>query len=148
MSRLFRSCLLVVAASALLHCKSPEAPAMSDAGIDPEPQIDFAGFKSNCGWPGDKGNELGVGKFCLKLEDCGENTKAIMCTTLGDAENFFCTFRCTKGGPVDQCGADARCACSGGGCGCMPNKCLDDEPTDAGTDAAPAADLAASDMRP
>lgn len=147
-SRSYRLPLLLLATVALLNCKTQEDSGMSDAGLEPgEQTVDLAGFKSNCGWPGDKGNELGVGKFCLKLEDCGENPKAIMCTTLGDSENFFCTFRCTKGGPSDQCGSNARCACSDGGCGCMPSKCLKDEPADGGVDAAPQGDLAAGDMR-
>ncbi|HNN95138.1 MAG TPA: hypothetical protein PKI03_22835 [Pseudomonadota bacterium] len=140
---------LVLLSSLSLNCKTSDAPALSDAGIDPgESPPDLLGFKSNCGWPGDKGNELGVGKFCLKIEDCGDNPKAIMCTTLGDNENFFCTFRCSKTGPADQCGKDARCACSDGGCGCMPARCLGDEPADGGTDAASTPDLAANDMRP
>lgn len=123
---------LLLGVWATVACKKGDDPL--DPAEDMSIALDLANFRSNCGWPGDKGNALGVGRFCLNLDDCAENPKAILCTTLGDRENFFCTFRCSMGGPADQCGADASCQCSTGGCGCMPNKCLG-TPEDGGVDA-------------
>jgi hypothetical protein len=91
-------------------------------------------FTSNCGRPGDTGNSLGVGSFCEKSSDCSKNSKALLCTTLGDSENFFCTFPCSRTGTPDQCGENARCACTGGGCGCFPTRCDGPQP-DGGADA-------------
>jgi len=85
-----------------------------------------AGFKSDCGHPGDMGNALGVGMFCQSVADCVNNTQATLCTTLGSATNFFCTFACKAAGPANQCGENATCECSTGGCGCFPNSCLGD----------------------
>lgn len=100
----------------------------------PAPDLTFTA-KSNCGHPGDKGNLLGVGKFRQKLLDCSDNVKAFLCTTIADSSNDFCTFRCK----VDaDCGADAKCQCAAGGCGCFPNAC----------GGPPSADMSVSDARP
>lgn len=95
--------------------------------------------KSNCGRPGDKGNSLGVGQFCVNISDCETNSKARLCTTFGDPENYFCTFRCSPDAdPPNVCGESARCACNdkGSACGCFPTRC-DGPPSDSGSDAAP-----------
>jgi len=58
-----------------------------------------------------------------------------LCTTIGDPNNYFCTFRCK----VDaDCGEDANCQCAAGGCGCFPNACGGPPPTD----------MSVSDARP
>jgi hypothetical protein len=115
----------------------------SDAPLDPPDASDDAAqafdAKSNCGFPGDKGNSLGVGQFCQRIADCSGNTKATLCTTFGDPENFFCTFRCSVNDPPGVCGENARCACGGASsaCGCFPTRC--DDPSDGGADASDAA---------
>ncbi len=84
-------------------------------------------FKSACGHPGDKGNSLGVGKFCQRLSECKDDTnpifKANLCTKIADPNNFFCTFGCKGDGGATQCGEMARCACDNGQCGCFPTAC-------------------------
>ena len=86
---------------------------------------------SCCGMPGDPGNAVGVGKYCTKIDDCGGNTKATICATLGgDDRQTFCTFPCTPSAGMDPCGAGAMCACQAGGgnCGCVPMACLANAP--------------------
>jgi hypothetical protein len=81
-------------------------------------------FKSNCGKPGDVGNSIGIGKFCMKQSMCDPGT---VCTQLGDPDNYFCTKACSNadGGAVD-CGENAHCQCDpmGRGCGCFPDACI------------------------
>ena len=86
---------------------------------------DLVGATSQCGHPGDKGNSIGVGKFCSHVSDCTGNTKANLCAQLGDPNQFFCTFACSATGPANQCGENATCACDpmGRGCGCFPLAC-------------------------
>ena len=91
---------------------------------------DLAVF-SVCGHPGDTGNSLGVGKYCMKLSDCSSNSKATLCSTLGSDNAFFCTMPCTPPAndmtPDTQCGENAYCQCGSGsaqsGCGCYPTAC-------------------------
>jgi hypothetical protein len=93
---------------------SPDGPAP-----DTEP------FESNCGFPGDEGNELGIGKFCASLGDCASTTAAPLCSSLGDDTTHFCTKRCDMGS-TDMCGTDAECTCNGSNqCGCTPTVCLE-----------------------
>lgn len=128
-----------VVACALLSpgCGDESTPATSgsDAGADAE-------FVSNCGHPGDVGNSLGVGKFCLSLSDCSENVQAFLCTQIANPDNYFCTFACKADGGVDQCGEAASCQCSGNQCGCFPDAC-NHSSSDAGADGA--ADMDAGD---
>jgi hypothetical protein len=101
--------------------------ATDDAGACvPDPT-----FPSDCGKPCDRGNSLGVGMFCMHLEDCTDNKKATFCTKLFDAKNYFCTFRCDAAGPAGQCGEGASCQCQDGSCGCYPDSCFV-APTDGG----------------
>lgn len=95
---------------------------------------DMATFQSDCGKPGDVGNALGVGKFCMTISDCSDTAKAHLCSILGnddETHTYFCTTSCTKDGPSDQCGDGATCQCQGNQCGCTPNECLG-EPEDGG----------------
>src|SRR6185312_8149036 len=91
----------------------------SNPGTAPDMAVgkDMAMF-SVCGHPGDKGNNLGVGKYCVSpVTDClppsgvdmaGQPSWATLCSTLG-GDNAFC-----------QCGSGS----SQSGCGCYPNSCM------------------------
>lgn len=130
---------LALAAGAVIACSSSSStPATdTDAGDDDSgaPSLPDAS-KSICGHPGDKGNSLGVGKFCQQSSDCSDNTRATLCTTIADDTAFFCTFVCHADAGDEQCGENAECQCQGGsGCGCFPKAC-DTSSSDAGTDAA------------
>jgi hypothetical protein len=121
--------------AAVVACSSSSSTpaATPDAGDDtPPPPPGPDPSKSFCGHPGDKGNSLGVGHYCVTSADCSDNTRATLCATAGDEGAFFCTFVCHQDGPPDQCGEDAECTCQGP-CGCFPKAC-DDRP-DAGGDA-------------
>lgn len=88
-----------------------------DASID--------AYESDCGHPGDLGNELGIGLFCpTGLADCVDTPDAHLCSSLGDVNTHFCTKMCTMGS-TDQCGTGAQCVCDGPNrCGCTPTVCL------------------------
>ena len=101
-----------------------------DTGSTPADMRAGADLASLCGHPGDKGNSLGVGKYCTKLSDCSGNSKATLCSTLGSDNAFFCTVTCTP--PANdlgstECGENAICQCGSGsgqsGCGCYPTAC-------------------------
>lgn len=137
-----RHLLFVALAGFVAACSSSSSGSSSGGTKDAAPAdtgVD-AVANSECGHPGDVGNEIGVGRFCQTIQDCIVNTKATVCTTLGDDKNFFCTLVCVAGGPADQCGTAASCACQGGQCGCHPDAC--GGPIDSG---APAADAAGTD---
>lgn len=111
---------LILSTILLAACGSSETSV--DAGHDLSAARDLS-FQSDCGHPGDVGNSLGVGKFCMTIADCASNSKATVCTTLGSDTDFFCTMVCSSTGPADQCGENARCACDNGQCGCFPTAC-------------------------
>src|SRR5438876_12197058 len=75
------------------------APAVDMAGADlakgEPPDLragpDLTGFMSECGQPGDEGNELGVGRFCTSQDDCANNTRATLCSHLIRPNSYFCT---------------------------------------------------------
>jgi hypothetical protein len=83
---------------------------------------------SCCGKPGDTGNNLGVGKYCMTLADCNNNGMATLCSSLGNTDKrktFFCTFLCQMG--MTNCGTGATCACdpmNPSNCACTPNMCI------------------------
>jgi hypothetical protein len=88
---------------------------------------DMAVF-SVCGHPGDTGNSVGVGKYCVSpVTDCQNNGKATLCSSLGSDNSFFCTFPCTASDMGNECGENASCQCGSGssqsGCGCFPDRC-------------------------
>jgi hypothetical protein len=98
-------------------------------GEDPPAQIDAAdsadAFESDCGKPGDVGNEMGIGKFCASLSDCSDTVNAPLCSSLGSADTHFCTKTCQMTGPAAQCGTGAECTCNASNqCGCTPSVCL------------------------
>ena len=110
--------------AALSGCGSPQTMvAPRDLSVADKSRVIDLTFVSDCGKPGDVGNSLGVGKFCSKLTDCEGNGKAVLCTILGDDRNFYCTFACKPSDAGDECGENAHCACSTGGCGCFPDRC-------------------------
>jgi hypothetical protein len=87
---------------------------------------------SCCGFPGDRGNELGVGQFCTRDEHCAGNVEAKVCSSfengLTDHVSFFCTIPCDPNVEEDVCGTGARCNCEEVGCGCVPVACLENAP--------------------
>jgi hypothetical protein len=120
---LIRAAVVLAAALASGGCgdtSSMSMPDMAAAGGGGDMAV-----MSICGHPGDVGNSLGVGRYCLKSNDCSMNTKATLCATLGSPNATFCTFPCD--GTIDmgtQCGENASCQCQGGACGCFPKSCL------------------------
>src|SRR5688572_8347814 len=95
----------------------------SNGGSD-KPAIDAPGadaFASQCGRPGDVGNELGIGKFCASLGDC-TSPSAPLCSVLGSMDTHFCTKTCKTTDPAGICGSAAECVCNGNNqCGCTPS---------------------------
>jgi hypothetical protein len=106
---------LAVAFILLVACggdetKQPDAAVTADA------------FESDCGKPGDTGNEVGIGKFCEGLSDC--DSSAPLCSSIGDPNTHFCTRTCPMG-DNSVCGTGAECTCnSSNQCGCTPSACL------------------------
>ncbi len=111
-TRIVLICALVIAG-----CNGgSDAPAHPDA-----PAADA--YFSNCGHPGDLGNEMGVGKFCASLADCSGGN-APLCSSLGDNTTHFCTHTCSATSPCD-CGTGAERTCNASNqCGCTPSVCL------------------------
>jgi hypothetical protein len=109
--------VLIVSLVAAFACSSSKPASMADASVD--------AFSSKCGNPGDLGNELGVGKFCLSLADCENTPMAGLCSSIGDPMTHFCTKTCSATGSAGQCGTLTTCTCnSSNQCGCTPNACL------------------------
>lgn len=94
---------------------------------DMTPGGDLAGPESTCGHPGDTGNNLGIGKYCMTLGDCP--TTAPLCTAIENgiepvnAQSYFCTTTCTSG-DNSKCGDNANCICqTANTCACVPVSC-------------------------
>jgi len=94
-----------------------ESSQKADAAVD--------AYFSECGHPGDEGNELGVGKFCPNgINDCSGTPAAPLCSSLGSSTTHFCTKTCQMGS-MGTCGTGAECVCNGSNqCGCTPSSCL------------------------
>jgi hypothetical protein len=101
--------------------------AACDGGSDKPDTPDAPGvdaYASDCGKPGDLGNELGIGKFCASLSDCSTTMSAPLCSSLGDPNTHFCTKTCTAGSTT-SCGTGTECTCNASNqCGCTPSTCL------------------------
>lgn len=115
------SSVRIVFASALLIAAcdgGKDMPAHPDApGVD--------AYFSNCGHPGDVGNEMGVGKFCASISDCSDSQTSPLCSSFGDKTTHFCTHTCTSTGGNAPCGSGAECTCNASNqCGCTPSVCL------------------------
>lgn len=94
----------------------------STPDIPDAPTVDA--YESDCGKPGDLGNELGIGQFCASLGDCSTTMAAPLCSSLGDRKTHFCTKTCTAGSTT-ACGTGAECVCNANNqCGCTPSVCL------------------------
>ena len=118
-----------------------ESPDMTVTAIHDmaKPKGDMA-ILSQCGHPGDNGNSIGVGKFCMSISDCtGAGMKTNICSSLGNGVNpdpgdtYFCTvYPCHLDGGTMECGENATCTCGSGGgmtgCACTPNSCLGPAP--------------------
>ena len=81
--------------------------------------------------PGDRGNELGVGRYCETLADCAGTADARLCTALFEPRFRVCTKRCDNsvdGGAL--CGAGASCRCDRRGCACLPETCWNNAPAE------------------
>jgi hypothetical protein len=107
----------------------------TDAGSCVAPFDAAAYADSQCGHPGDKGNSIGVGSFCVTSNDCvncnGSANGVDLCSDLGGPGEYFCTKICiappdagADGGGDSGCGENATCECQGAQCGCTPNSCL------------------------
>jgi hypothetical protein len=96
----------------------------SDGGTDAGHK-DSGMAPSICGNPGDPGNAIGVGKYCQTIDDCSANSKATICSTIGNPGAYFCTAQCDPcTSPADFCGVGAACSCETLGCGCTPIACI------------------------
>ncbi len=123
---------LVGLAVGLLACGNPGG---SGAAFDMAHPADLTktpdlALLSVCGHPGDKGNSLGVGKYCKTIDDC-DNQMASLCTAIANGstpnalDTYFCSFFCKLGGGTSQCGENATCACNKmNQCACTPNSCF------------------------
>jgi len=97
--------------------------AIACSGGSTKPDAHPDALDSFCGYPGDTGNELGVGQFCTLLSDCSANAGAHLCATAGNMQAHFCTKTCVMGSDA-ACGTNAMCVCQGTACGCTPTSCL------------------------
>ncbi len=73
---------IVILCSALVACGGGESSAPDGPAPDTE------AFESDCGFPGDEGNELSIGKFCDDLADCSD-VGLSFCLSLGDPNTHF-----------------------------------------------------------
>jgi hypothetical protein len=99
------------------------ASACGGDGGGKAPDASVDAYYSECGQPGDTGNEFQIGKFCPNgLSDCPMS--APLCSSFGDPNTHFCTRTCTAGNNT-VCGTGAECTCnSSNQCGCTPTSCL------------------------
>lgn len=106
------------------------APSAGECGSSGTTGPDLA--DSCCGFPGDRGNELGVGQFCTLDEHCAGNAEAKVCSSFENGQtdhvSFFCTIPCDPDAEQNICGTGARCNCEEVGCGCVPIACLENPP--------------------
>jgi len=130
--------LLILALFLIPACPHVDVPT-DDMAKASDMAPDMTRLLSQCGQPGDKGNSLGVGKFCTKISDCfGDTATTNICSSLGNGptpsadDTYFCTIypchKATDGGTASSCGENATCSCGSGGgmtgCACTPNTCL------------------------
>ena len=108
----------------LSGCGFDDLPA-GDLGAG---QGDLAAPPSRCGRPGDVGNSVGIGLFCVGLTDCDVTSGARLCSVIDNgprptpSDTYFCTAVCTPAMGT-ACGEGAECACRGASCRCVPSAC-------------------------
>src|SRR5436190_21066523 len=112
---------LAAACSGVVGCGGDNGSAGN--GLSAKDMTLVRDMASVCGHPGDTGNSLGVGEYCNDLSTCAHNSKATLCTILGSSNVYFCTMTCSGTDLGGECGEDASCQCSGGQCGCFPDRC-------------------------
>ena len=95
--------------------------------------VDLWGPESTCGHPGDTGNNVGVGKYCMALGDCPQS--APLCTAIENGtepvngQSYFCTITCVSS-DNSKCGNNASCICQNAlECACVPTSCGTTAPT-------------------
>jgi hypothetical protein len=79
-----------------------------------------------CGSPGDRGNSIGVGRYCVTNADC-QGIRPNACDTQSTPNGNFCTIKCAP--DFNDCAEDATCDCSTMfstlfHCTCVPTVCL------------------------
>ena len=116
----FRTSIIIIITTLVVWaCGTKPGHLPVDASVD--------AYESDCGFPGDVGNELGIGKFCAGQSDCSGTVGAPLCSSLGDPKTHFCTKTCPMGS-TNACGTgDNTCTCDTGNpprCGCTPTVCL------------------------
>jgi hypothetical protein len=124
-----RTLALVVALISAVGCGNSSSSSNNDLSTDLSMSVDMR-LRSQCGQPGDTGNDIGVGKFCMTQDDCMGNGQATVCSVLlndpskPDENTYFCTLAgiCNPSGP-NNCGMNASCVCRNGLCGCAPDRC-------------------------
>ncbi len=111
---------------ALITCVLTAAACDGGSGTPDTPDAPTVdAYESDCGKPGDLGNELGIGQFCASIGECSTTVSAPLCSSLGDRNTHFCTKTCQSTGPTTQCGTGAECTCNATNqCGCTPSVCL------------------------
>ena len=84
---------------------------------------------SLCGHPGDTGNSIGVGHYCMDSMDC-KGLGAPICSTVMPIQQgpiYFCTIQCDPNATTSTCGSGASCTCLDPNnpqlCGCVPDTC-------------------------
>jgi hypothetical protein len=94
------------------------------------------GGKLCCGKPGDNGNSLGVGKYCITGNECDKGTVGTLrtiCSATAEPQRManFCTLPCALDGGTAQCGEGATCIADStqpGLSGCVPTACVNNLP--------------------
>lgn len=109
---------IILLLGGLISCGGGDSPSPDGPAPDTEP------FESDCGFPGDVGNELGIGAFCDSIQDCAD-IGLPFCSSLGDPNTHFCTKTCDDENDDAVCGSATECTCNGNNqCGCTPTVCL------------------------
>jgi hypothetical protein len=107
--------------SVLGSCSSNSSSNQSSADLSVQDQA----IVSKCGQPNDKGNSIGIGRFCVELTSCADIN--LICSHPVRPDTYFCTKQCTppaSGPPIDPaCGENTICQCDALGCGCTPVSC-------------------------
>jgi hypothetical protein len=114
------ACLLLLLS--LAGCDDDVGGGAADLGLSADLAMIDQALNSQCGLPGDVGDDAGIGRFCTKDTDCMGGT---FCVHDVAPSLYFCSILCNPdGGAV--CG-DNRCDCANHAtpvvCGCFPTKC-------------------------